>query len=58
MKFSVIVPAYNAMNRIDHCIHSLLAQKETDYELIIVDDGSTDRTPSILDGLRELRIEN
>ena len=51
MKFSVIVPAYNAGTTIRDCIGSLLTQKEKDYEIIVVDDGSTDSTPEVLDEL-------
>ena len=46
---SVIVAAYNAEKYIRRCLDSLLAQTMTDFELIVVDDGSTDGTPAILD---------
>lgn len=49
MKVSVIVPAYNVADRLPVCIDSLLAQTETDFEVIIVDDGSTDRTAIVAD---------
>lgn len=44
MKFSIIVAAYNAEKYIDECISSLLLQDFKDYEVILVDDGSDDRT--------------
>ena len=47
---SVILPAYNAEDTIDEAVQSILAQTYTDYELIIVDDGSTDRTAELVRG--------
>ncbi len=44
---SVIVPAYNCSDTITKCIESLLAQDYPNYEIIIVDDGSTDDTHDI-----------
>lgn len=45
---SVIMPAYNASNYIQEAINSVIAQTYTNWELIIVDDGSTDATSSII----------
>lgn len=53
MLFSVCVPAYNCDKYIRKCIDSILAQEIDDYELIVVDDGSTDRTGTILDEYAE-----
>lgn len=39
---SIIVPVYNCEDLVGRCIHSILGQKFTDFELIIVDDGSKD----------------
>ncbi len=44
MKVSVIVPAYNATKTIDLCLKSILKQDFSDYEVIVIDDGSTDDT--------------
>lgn len=48
---SVVVPAYNVEKYIEQCVLSVLNQSYPCYELIIVDDGSTDSTPQILDKL-------
>ena len=44
---SVIVPVYNTEKYLPECIDSILSQTYTDFELILVDDGSTDRSGSI-----------
>ena len=46
---SVIVPVYNAEAYLRGCVDSILAQTFDDYEVILVDDGSTDRCPAICD---------
>ena len=46
-KVSVIVPAYNETKYLDSCLCSLMNQIYPDYEVILVDDGSTDETPVI-----------
>ncbi len=48
---SIIVPARNEEDNIRRCIESLLEQDYDNYEVIVVDDGSTDETPQILDEL-------
>jgi Glycosyltransferases involved in cell wall biogenesis len=48
-KVSVIVPVYNVEKYIGKCIESILAQTLEDIEIICIDDGSTDRSGSILD---------
>lgn len=45
--FSIIVPLYNKKDYIKRCIESILSQSYTDFELIVIDDGSTDGSSSI-----------
>lgn len=47
---SVIVPAYNVEKYVGQCVESILAQSFTDFELLLVDDGSTDSTGQLCDG--------
>jgi hypothetical protein len=55
---SIIVPAYNAGRWLPAAVRSVLAQTEQDWELVLVDDGSTDATPGLCDGYAasDLRI--
>ena len=46
-KVSVIVPVYNAARYIERCVNSLLAQSFTNFELVIIDDGSLDDSLTI-----------
>jgi chlorobactene glucosyltransferase len=46
---SIIVPARNEERNIQRCVESLLEQNYPNYEIIVVDDGSTDETPAILE---------
>ena len=50
---SVVVGAYNAQKYIDEMVRSILGQTFADFELILVDDGSTDHTLEILLGYEE-----
>lgn len=47
--FSIIIPTYNRAHLIERTLNTLLSQNYIDYELIIIDDGSTDNTFSIVD---------
>lgn len=46
---SIIVPVYNAQEYINRCIDSILNQEYQNFEVLLIDDGSTDRSPEILD---------
>lgn len=56
MKVSVIMPVYNAAPYIAESVNSLLRQTHEDWELIIVDDGSTDNSVEILSSFTDDRI--
>lgn len=49
MKISVIVPVYNVEKYLEQCLHSIREQTYSDLEIIIVNDGSTDRSAKICD---------
>ena len=55
-KITVIVPAYNAEKTIKRCIDSILNQTFDDFNLIIVNDGSSDKTKNILNTYDDKRI--
>lgn len=48
-KVSIIIPVYNAYSTIDKCIESIMNQTYRDFELILINDGSTDQTLEKLD---------
>ncbi len=52
---SIIIPVYNREKYIEECIRSIQAQTYKNYEIILIDDGSTDATLSIC---RSLAVPN
>ncbi len=58
-RFSIVIPVYNAEKYLVDCVESVLSQSVTDFELILVDDGSTDESGHICDrfALRDKRVK-
>lgn len=57
MKVSIICPSYNCEKYISETLHSIFSQTFNDYEILIVDDCSTDNTVKIISGLNDSRIK-
>ena len=49
MLFSICIPVYNTSKYLEECLRSVLCQTEKDYEIVLVDDGSTDGSGEICD---------
>lgn len=54
---SVIIPVFNKQDYIDSCIRSVLQQTFTDFELILVNDGSTDNSVEVINSFSDPRIK-
>jgi glycosyltransferase involved in cell wall biosynthesis len=54
--YSIIIPTYNRGTHLGNTIKSVLAQTQSNFEIIIVDDGSTDNTEAIVRSLNDSRI--
>lgn len=50
MRFSIIIPAYNAEAYLQRCLDSIFSQEFDDFEVIVINDGSSDGTSVLLDG--------
>jgi len=53
LPFSIIVPVYNDDNNLPRCLDSIVSQTFTDFECLLVDDGSTDNSSAICDAYAE-----
>ncbi len=58
-EFSIIIPAYNVEKYIEACLQSILNQSFTDYEILLINDGSSDKTLEIAEayGKKDSRIK-
>jgi glycosyltransferase involved in cell wall biosynthesis len=55
-RVSVVIPAYNRARYLPAAVASVLRQSYADFELIVVDDGSTDSTPEVVRGIDDRRL--
>ena len=56
MKFSIVIPTYNRADFIDKTIKSLLKQSYSNFEIIVIDDGSTDNTEEVVKNIKDSRL--
>jgi len=54
VNLSIIVPVYNVVQYLEQCITSILAQNYQNFEVIVVDDGSTDGSAALVDNFAEI----
>src|SRR5271166_5416911 len=54
--FSVVIPVYNRADVLENALRSVLAQTCQDFEIVVIDDGSTDDPASVVDRLGDTRI--
>lgn len=57
MKFSIVIPLYNKEKSISRAVNSVLAQSYKDFELIIVNDGSSDNSLAVVENIKDRRIK-
>lgn len=58
MKFSIIIPVYNVEKYLEECLQSVINQTFTDFEVICVNDGSTDNSLEILENFDFSELKN
>ena len=56
-KISFIIPAYNAEKVIEECIRSIIKIDYNNYEIVVVNDGSTDHTEEIIKSYNDARLK-
>ena len=56
MRVSIIIPAFNAAKTIRRTLASVLAQTFTDFEILVIDDGSQDETVECVQAYHDQRI--
>lgn len=57
MKFSILIPVYNVEKYLEQCFESVINQSYTDFEVVVVDDGSTDSSKEICDDFAKMYPE-
>lgn len=57
VKISVVIPAYNEEKKISSCIKSVLDQSYNEYEIIVVDNNSSDKTKEIIHGFKNKKLK-
>lgn len=55
-KISIVIPLYNKEKQIEGTLKSVLSQTFSDFEIVIVDDGSTDHSADVVEGINDPRI--
>ena len=55
-RISLVIPVYNSSDTIEKCLNSVLAQDHPAFEVIVVDDGSTDGTPDICESFNGVKV--
>ena len=55
--FSIIIPTYNRVDSLTKTVDAVLKQSYQEFELIVVDDGSTDNTREVLGKLNDHRVK-
>jgi len=56
MKFSILIPLFNKQSYIQQTIESVLAQTYQDFEVLVIDDGSTDKSITVVNAIADSRI--